>query len=178
MNSPFTAQMGGVFEGGLFAMPTVQGMDFFGDSGFGQETSVVPAPPAGYVLLKNPYYVANQALTANAQASIAAFEKYVAIIPSLKLQAQMDAANAILSKNWYGKGFLGLAGSNLKELYPDIKTYAAEGVFQQYNIEPTGAIYQSDTRAKKLKAFSDGVRELYRYMDQFLPVQVITKTTI
>jgi len=176
MRSKFGGFEANLFEGvGGSVFEGMSGNMFEGHRGFNDLFGMGQTAPAGYMYIKDPYYVANQRMTADAKAALAAFAQNRAKIAFLPLQAQKDAAMAIVKKNWYGKGILGLTGSNLDVLAPDIQTYANEGIFQQYNIEPSGAVYQSDTRAKKLKAFSDGSRELYRYMVQFLPTQVIEK---
>ena len=159
--SVFEGMTGNVFEGhrGL--------NDLFG---MGQTT-----PPAGYMYVQNPYYEANKTLTAKAKETLAAVAQNKSKIPFLPLKEQRDAANALVATNWYKAGILGFGGGmNLDDLAKDVARWANEGVFHQYNFQE-GGVYYSDTRVKKLDAFSKGSRELYRYMKQFLPTQVIEK---
>lgn len=186
MNSPFMAQVGGVFEGGCFGMSANRGIGFFGD--FGQmpevEASAYIKPPTGSDSASRYLSMVNAPMKVLAPIKIAEYDENIKYIPAIKDSVTRQGAYDIVNKAYYATNLLdklGITkgGISLAQLAQKVKdVLAGGGNFVDYRVDANGNIKISRSNAKKLEAFYNGNRDLRNFMSKLVVLPTVTKDNV
>lgn len=136
--------------------------DLFAFNGIGAEYGM------GATFLEAAAKAKNAPIMAVVKQKLEEYQKNRALIPSLPLKSQREAAMAIVLDNWR-------RNSNMDELAVKIARYAAlpKEQFYYYKLE-NSTVELNDSRALRWEGFRKGNRALRNYLSQFLPIRVIT----